>query len=113
MRVHGSQAYRKVDVTKERINRILELREMLLSFQTSFSPVSAAVVFCYPGEHLRFGTLVSHKGAQVLEVCDCLKLLTVYFDLCVDATSVVCHQVSLLGTDLHVVGCRGFVKTLN
>ena len=27
MRVHDSQAYRKTDVTKERISRILELRE--------------------------------------------------------------------------------------
>ena len=26
--------------------------------------------------------------------------------------SVVCHQLGLLGTDLHAVGCGGFVKTL-
>ena len=44
MRVHDSQAYRKMDVTKERISRILELREMLLPFQTGFSIVNAAVV---------------------------------------------------------------------
>ena len=37
MRVHDSQAYRKMDVTRERINRIFELREILLSFQTGFS----------------------------------------------------------------------------
>ena len=43
--VHYSQAHRKVDVTRERISRILKLREMLLSFQTNFSLVSAAVVF--------------------------------------------------------------------
>ena len=35
------------------------------------------------------------------EACDCLKLLSIYFDLCVDATSVVCHQLGLLDTDLH------------
>ena len=40
MRVHGSQAYRKMDVTRECISRILELREILLSFQTGFSLVS-------------------------------------------------------------------------
>ena len=34
MRVHDSQAYRKMDVTRERISRILELKEILLSFQT-------------------------------------------------------------------------------
>ena len=33
------------DVTRERISRILELREILLSFQTGFSLVNAAVVF--------------------------------------------------------------------
>ena len=34
----------KMDVTRERISRILELREILLSFQTGFSLVNAAVV---------------------------------------------------------------------
>ena len=43
MRVHDSQAYRKMDVTRERISCILELRETLLSFQTGFSLVNAAV----------------------------------------------------------------------
>ena len=47
----------------------------------------------------------------MLEACDCLKLLSIHFDLFVDATGVVCHQLGLLGTDLHVVGCGGFVKT--
>ena len=44
MRVHDSQAYRKMDVTRGRICRILELREILLSFQTGFNLVNAAVV---------------------------------------------------------------------
>ena len=44
MRALDSQAYRKMDVTSERIRRILELREILLSFQTGFSIVNAAVV---------------------------------------------------------------------
>ena len=42
--VHDSQAYRKMDVTREHISRILELREILRSFQTSFSLFNAAVV---------------------------------------------------------------------
>ena len=42
MTVHDLQAYRKMDVTRERISRILELREILLSFQTGL--VNAAVV---------------------------------------------------------------------
>ena len=44
MRVHDSQAYRKMNVIRERISRILELREILLSIQTSFNLVSAADV---------------------------------------------------------------------
>ena len=44
MRVHDSQAYRKMDVTRELISHILELREILLSIQTGFSLVNAAVV---------------------------------------------------------------------
>ena len=44
MRVHDSQTYRKMGVTRERISRILKLREVLLSIQTDFSLVSAAVV---------------------------------------------------------------------
>ena len=43
MRVHDSQAYRKMDVTRERISRILELTEILLSIQIGFGLVNAAV----------------------------------------------------------------------
>ena len=43
VRVHDSQAYIKMDVTRERISGILELREILLPFQTGFKPVNAAV----------------------------------------------------------------------
>ena len=42
---HDSQAYRKMNVARERTSRILELREILLSFQTGFNLVNAAVVF--------------------------------------------------------------------
>ena len=45
VRVHYSHAYRKMDVTRDRKSRILELREILLSFQTGFNLVSAAVVY--------------------------------------------------------------------
>ena len=59
VRVHDSQAYRKIDVIRERIGRILELREILLSIQTGFSLVNAAVF--YPGEYLTLGTLMSYN----------------------------------------------------
>ena len=44
VRAHDSQAYRKMDVTRECISYILELREILLSFQTEFQLVNAAIV---------------------------------------------------------------------
>ena len=34
-------------------------------------------------------------------------------NLCVDAIGGVCHQLGLLGTDLHAVGCGSFVETLS
>ena len=43
VRVHDSQAYGKMDVTRECISCILELRELLLSIQIGFSLVNAAV----------------------------------------------------------------------
>ena len=45
--------------------------------------------------------------------CDCFENLSIYFDLFVDALGIICHQLGLLGTDLHAVGCAGFVETFN
>ena len=44
MKVHDSQVYREINVTREYISCILELREILLSFQAGFNLVNAAVV---------------------------------------------------------------------
>ena len=43
VRVHDSQAYRKMDVTRECISCILELKEILLSIQTGFNLANAVV----------------------------------------------------------------------
>ena len=112
VRVHDSQAYRKMDVTRERISRILELREILLSIQNGFSLVNAAVV-CAIQE-----SISGLEPASVIIELRYLKLVTVssfcpFTLISVDATGVVCHQLGLLGTALHAVGCGGFVKTLN
>ena len=42
--VHVSEAYRKMDMTRERISLIFELTVMFLSFHKGFNLVSAAVV---------------------------------------------------------------------
>ena len=101
-----------MDVTREHTSCIMELREILLSFQTGFSLVSAAVLSVLSCT-LRLRTLISFDWAKVLEACDCLKLLSIHFDLCVNATGDVGHQLGLLCTDLHAVGCGGSVKMLN
>ena len=96
-----------MDVTRERISRILELREILLSFQTGFNLVNAAVVCAI------LESISGLEPSSVITEPRYLKLVTVssfcpfYFDLCVGATGDVCH------TDLHSVGCGGFVDTLN
>ena len=111
-RVHDSQAYRKMDVTKEHISCILELREILLSFQTVFNFINPAVD-CPVLE-----SISGLEPSSVITDPRYLKFMTVaslsiYFDLLVDAVGVVCHQLSLLGTDLHAVGRGGFIETLN
>ena len=92
LRVNDSQAFMKLDVTRERISHILELRGILLSFQTGFNLVSAATV-CAILDHISGLEPSSVITAQVLEACNCLKLLSIHFDLCVDATGVVISLV--------------------
>ena len=53
-----------MDVTREGISRILELRKMLLSFQIGFNLVIAAVV-CDVMENISLGTLVSYNSPGI------------------------------------------------
>ena len=94
-------------MTRERISRILELTEILLSFQTGFNLVDAAVACAI------LKSISGLEPSSVINEPRYLKLVRVSsfcpFTLsCVDATGVVCHQLGLLGTDLHAVGCGGF-----
>ena len=98
MRVHDSQAYRKMDVTRERISRILELREIL--HPNWVQPCQCYCCLCYLGEYLRL--ITEPRYLKLVTVSSFF--VSIHFDLCVDATGVVC-QLGLLGTDLHAVGC--------
>ena len=99
-------------MTRERISRILELREMHLSFQTSFNLVNADVVSAI---------LESISGLDLSSDANeprFLKLVTVstsvrLFDLFVDAAGVVCHPFGLISTNMRAIGCRGFLETVN
>ena len=112
VRVHDSQAYRKMDVTRERISRILELRETLLSFQTGFHLVNAAAVYAIleSVSGLEPSSLIAEPRYLKLVITSSFCPFTV---ICVDATGAVCHQPGLLSADLHAVGCGGFIETLN
>ena len=88
----------------------MELRGILLTFQTGFNLVNAAVVSAI---------LESNSGLEsspVITEPRYLKIVTVssfcpFSLICViDAADVVCHQLGLLSTDLHAVGCGGFVR---
>ena len=102
-----------MNVTTERISRILELREILLSFQIGFSLVNAAVV------HAILESISGLEPSSVITEPRYLKLVTVSSFCPFTLISVLmplllfCHQLGLLGIDLHAVGCGGFVETLN
>ena len=104
VRIHDSQAYRKMDMTRECTSCILELREIFLSIQTGFTLVNAAVVCAI---------LESISGLEPLSVItepSYLKLVTVssfcpFTLICVDTIGVVSNQLRLLSTDLHAIGC--------
>ena len=87
VRVHDSQACRKMDVTRESISRILQVREILLSFQTGFNVVNAAVAILKSISRL--------EPSSGLTEPRYLKLVTV---------SSFCP---------FTLGCGGFVETLN
>ena len=78
MRVHDSQAYRKMDVTQERISYILVLREIFLSFQTGFNLVNAAVVCAILESISRLEPSSVITEPRYFKACDNLKLLFIY-----------------------------------
>ena len=100
-----------MDVTRKRISRIFELSEILLSFQTDFNLVNAAVACAI---------LESISGFEPLSVITkprYLNLVTVSsfrpFTLISVLTPLVLSSAWFLGTGLHDLGCGGFVETLN
>ena len=100
-----------MDVTRERISRILELREILLSIQIGFSLVNAAVACAILQSNLGL------EPSSVITEPRYLKLATISsfcpFTFISVLMPLVLFVISLFGTDLHAVGCGDFVKTLN
>ena len=113
VRVHDSQAYRKMDVTKESMSRIFELRTILLSFKAGFNLVNAAVVYTI------LESISGLEPSSVITEPRYLKLLIVSsfhpftFISVLMPLVLFCHQLGCLSTDLHAVGCGGFVEKTN
>ena len=111
MGVHDSQAYRKMDVTRERISHILELREILLSFQTGFNLVNAAVT-CVVME-----SISGFEPSSVITEPRYLKIVTVSsacpFTLISVLMPLVLFVISFVFSAVGSVGCGNFVETLN
>ena len=99
-------------MTRERISRILELREILLSFQTGLSLVNAAVV-CAILESisgLQPSSLITELRYLMLETtssCCPFTLISALMQLVLFVISLV------FSGDPLAVGCGGFVETLN
>ena len=114
VRVHDSQAYGKMGVTRERISRVLELREILLSIQIGFSLVNAAVACAI------LESISGLEPSSVITEPRYLKIVTVSsfcpFTLISVLMPLVLFVISLVFSaliDLHAVGCEDFVRTLN
>ena len=104
-----------MDATGARISPILELREILLSFQSGFNLVDAAVVCAILDSISGWNLRQLQLSPDTWNLWQWqLNLLSIYINLGDDATGVVCQQLGLLSTDLHAIGCdEGFVETLN
>ena len=98
-----------MDVTRERISCILELTETLMPFQADFNLVNAAVV-CAVVE-----SISGLETSSVITEPRYLKLVIISSFCLFNLISVLmplvffCHQLGLLGTNLHAVSCGGFV----
>ena len=104
--VHVSHAYKNMDMARERISLILELMAMFLSFQMTFSLVTAAVVWAILDSTSRLDPSF-YYSSQILKATDGLQFLAVYGNVSTDAICVICHQLGLLCTDLHGIYCGG------
>ena len=99
-----------MDVTRECTSRILKLRETLLSLQTGFNLVNAAVVCAILESISGLEPSSDTVESRYLKFVTISSFRPFILNLFADDAGVVCHHPGLLGTDLHAVACGGFVK---
>ena len=107
VKVHDSQAYIYMEMSRERISFNFDPKDMLLVLQMGFSFVRAAVACAIlertSGVGLSFETTAS-------STCYSAQLLPFYLYLFLDVIGAICHKFGL-GTDCHLIPCAGFVET--
>ena len=108
--VHDPQAYRNIGMTREHISFTFDPRDMFLSLQIGFSFVKAAVG-CAILE--RTSGLEPSTETTALRYMKLVQYPDSAINLPQDAIGTVCHKSSLFSTDLHLIPCAGFIKTLN
>ena len=109
--VHVSHAYQKMDMARERISLILELMAMFLSFQMTFSLVTAAVVWAILDSTSGSDPSSETIAPRYFKATDGLQFL-VYGNVSADAIGAICHQLDLLCIDMHAICCGGLFKVI-
>ena len=100
VRVHYSQAYKKMDVSASVVSWNWEKYSWHSKLVSNLvtAAVSAILESISGLEPSSFIT-----ESRYLKLVTVSSFLSIHFDLCVDATGVVCYQLGLLGADLHAV----------
>ena len=86
---------------------------MLPSSQTGFNLVNAAVVYAIMDGISGLELSSDITEPRYFKLVTVSSFCPVTLILFVDAAGVSCHQLGLIGTDLHAEGCGGFVETRN
>ena len=113
VKANDIQAYRKMDVTRERISHMWELREILLQIQTGFILVNASVVCAI------LESILGLEPSSVITDPSYFKLVTVSslypFTLIIVFLPPVLFVISLVVWALTSLpySVEGFVETLN
>ena len=92
MSVQVSHAYRKIDITRDRMRRVFYLRVMLRSLQT-VSDLTMQLWLDDSAEHFGLGTFF-------------IKSVSRYMDVSGHVVGIVCHEYRLLSTDFQSIVLR-------
>ena len=97
-------------MTREHISFTFEPRDMLLSLQMGFSFVRAAVACAILERTSGLEPSSETTAPRYLKLVIVPSFYPFTF-ISLDAIGPVHHQVGLLGTNLHLIPCAGFVET--